>query len=123
MIIAILIATMFGVSSAFVAKNKGEKSLRWFVIGFLLGPFGLLISLLACGQRCPECDKLISKNARVCAGCGYRLKESQFKKSDAKEINLLNHSIEFCPNCGSNVNESMKFCRECGHLLPHKMSK
>jgi predicted amidophosphoribosyltransferase len=42
-----------------------------FIIGVLLGPFGILIALFSQGnrKRCPHCRELIDKDATVCSHC------------------------------------------------------
>jgi ribosomal protein L37AE/L43A len=42
-----------------------------FIVGVLLGPFGILIALFSQGNRktCPHCRELIHKDATVCSHC------------------------------------------------------
>lgn len=87
----IIIAFICGVISAVVAVNKGRSGVGWFVIGNLLGPLGLVLSLvvsknqqaveqaaIATGdmRKCPFCAELIKSEASVCRHCGREIKDA-----------------------------------------------
>ena len=42
----VIIWFLFGIISAIVAGSKGRNGCGWFLLGFLLGPFGLLLALV-----------------------------------------------------------------------------
>lgn len=50
--------------------------------------------------KCPSCESLISKNAKFCSECGFKLPVEKF-----------------CPNCGAKTLPDAKFCTECGQKL------
>jgi hypothetical protein len=35
---------LFGIASAYVAGGKGRNWVGWFILGVLLGPFGLILA-------------------------------------------------------------------------------
>ena len=93
-----------GVVSAMVANNKGRSGCLWFVLGFLLGPLGLILSLLtpknvpALEQRsvdrgemqyCPYCAELIRAEAVKCRYCG----ESFGRSESSNEAYMRRHSL------------------------------
>ncbi|CCQ09294.1 hypothetical protein PALB_1310 [Pseudoalteromonas luteoviolacea B = ATCC 29581] len=81
-----------GVVAAIIASGKGLGAGLWFVIGLLLGPFGVLCSLfvsknneklqnqaLAVGElkKCQFCAELIKGEANICRFCNREQEELQ----------------------------------------------
>lgn len=68
---------MFGLAAGAIGARKGEGFLA-FIMGLLLGPFGILIALISGGDRtaCPYCSEQIRKKARVCPHCRTPLTKS-----------------------------------------------
>ena len=81
-----------GIVSAVVATNKGRSGCSWFLLGFLLGPLGLILSFavsknqVALEQRlvqrgemqyCPYCAELVRAEAIKCRHCGENFGEDQ----------------------------------------------
>lgn len=75
MIEYILICTIFGIAAALVAHSKARNALGWFVTGFLLGPFALVVAVMPLALKdgrtktCPQCSEVILSPATLCRYC------------------------------------------------------
>lgn len=78
----LVIWLLCGVVAAVAASNKGRSGCGWFLLGVLLGPFGMILALVVGDRRspeqggpigpmrrCPHCAELIQPAARVCRHC------------------------------------------------------
>ena len=67
-----------GIVSAVIGNSKGEGCFG-FIIGVLLGPFGILIAIFSRGNQvdCPKCAKRIPNKATVCPFCQSSLTGQQ----------------------------------------------
>jgi len=63
-----------GIIAAIIASQKGSSGCGFAILGFLLGPIGIILSLLLSGEQCPYCRKKISKDITVCPFCKKELK-------------------------------------------------
>jgi len=77
---------LFGLAAGAVASSKGRSGCGWFILGVLLGPFGLIVALLPSSEqkdqakarddgvagdyrKCPRCAESIRREATKCRYC------------------------------------------------------
>ena len=72
----VLVWFLCGIVAAVIGANKGAGG-TGFLLGVLLGPFGILIALFMRGKQktCPFCAELVKPDARLCKHCGGSLEE------------------------------------------------
>lgn len=84
----LLIWILCGVAGGMILANKGRSGCGGFALGFLLGPFGLVIALVMGTdhkelekrsleegdmRKCPSCAELVRVEATKCRFCGSEL--------------------------------------------------
>ena len=59
-----------------IGAKKGAGT-SGFIVGFLLGPLGILIAIFSKGDRksCPYCKEWIHKDATVCPHCQREIEQ------------------------------------------------
>lgn len=86
--LVLLVGVVCGLLSAGIASSKGRNQLGWLLLGFFLGPLGLLAAGLI---------ENAETAARIRALQGYQ--DSLFTT---------------CSNCGEVISTKAKSCRLCG---------
>lgn len=75
----LIIASLFGLSTAIIGKSKGSSFFIWFLVGAIIPPFGLLAVIFyrrdkdEPERQCPACGKALKLYVQVCPRCGTEL--------------------------------------------------
>lgn len=68
-----IMAAAIGAWAGFVAARGAWRVLmRWLRLGVGFGRFWYLAGTLQLSRRCPDCRRVIVRDARVCRHCGWR---------------------------------------------------
>jgi len=72
--IIVVIWLCFAAVGAMIGSKKGCAG-EGFVLGLILGPFGVAFAWMMTGNRrqCPSCKNLVHKDALICPMCRSRL--------------------------------------------------
>lgn len=103
-VLLVFVWLLLGLVGAMVMANKGRSGCSGFILGFLLGPIGLIIAVafdanrnelekraLSNGQnrRCPACAEIVRFEARKCRFCGEELSEISPANGENSKIHSL----------------------------------
>ena len=136
----VLIWILFGVVSSVVANNKGRSGAKWFWLGVLLGPFGLVLAFVVSPQRhvvesrtlqsgtmkrCPFCAEIIRVQAMTCRYCGQDLPRRAMETitHPGKRTFPTNQKItgpasrRHCPHCAGSNRANAVVCQFCGESM------
>lgn len=95
-----------GFVAAMIASSKGGNGALGFLVGLLLGPFGIVIALfmgndvdkvealVASGKakKCPMCAEAVLPDAVICKHCGHDF-YAEFKDADPLEDEELMRNV------------------------------
>jgi len=74
----LILWVLCGAIAAYMYQQKGQSQGVGFLVGFLLGPIGILLVLLSPSTliTCPYCAEKIQPEAKICKHCGQNIPEN-----------------------------------------------
>ena len=102
-----------GIAAGIIGGQKGAGCLG-FIVGFLLGPVGIVIALVMKGERkiCPHCRGYVDLHASKCPHCQESI------AIFGSPIALDDHNTKKCPDCAETVKSEAIKCKHCGYSFP-----
>ncbi len=90
-----IIWILCGIVAAMIGSNKGLGCFG-AILGFIFGPFGILIVFFMTGDRihCPFCKELVNYKAVVCPHCQRNIKPLLSENPPVISINSNNKNID-----------------------------
>jgi hypothetical protein len=128
----LIIGVVCGIAGAIIRSGKGGSGFNGFLLGFFLGPIGLIIAVFAgSGRQCPFCKSSIHPEAVKCPRCQSDLtaNASPVAKLASESVARLKDEppqqqapVEvprtiFCRYCQTDVRADLARCPQCGGLL------
>jgi hypothetical protein len=92
---------MCGIATSMIFKNKGRDAFGGFLLGALLGPFGILFAFfwssderqiesraITSGalRKCPDCAEMVRAEARKCRFCNADLEPIDARELEAQTL-------------------------------------
>jgi hypothetical protein len=96
-----------------IANQRGGSNFGGFILGFLLGPIGVLLAFYVFdGKRCPQCQQTIPAAAKRCPKCQASFEEPL---TTAAATIALASGMKKCPDCAEEIRAEARKCRFCGY--------
>jgi RNA polymerase subunit RPABC4/transcription elongation factor Spt4 len=102
-----------------IANQRGGSNFGGFILGFLLGPIGVLLAFYVFdGKRCPQCQQTIPAAAKRCPKCQASLEEpvrAAVVVTSATTAPASVSGTKKCPDCAEEIRTEARKCRFCGY--------